>query len=91
MPKRKVPLWQQKSAAQVVAQWTARREGTQYAEDAEQRDRVVRQLCLELVVAIAERIPDDGIGKELLRIHAAAVCGASIDALRDRLNEELGE
>ena len=75
MATRNHALWLRLSAAQLVAQWTARRAGTKWAENSAQRDRLIRQLCIELLFAIASRIPDQRIAR----------------GLRDLLNKELGE
>lgn len=66
MAKRKRPLWLRRSADQVVAQWTARRAGTQWAVDERRRDWLIRHLCLELLWAISRRIPDTRIAQGIV-------------------------
>jgi len=66
------PLWLRKTAAQLVAQWGSRRAPSRWAEDRAQRDRLVTNLYLELILAIAERIPDRATAEELHHIHDRA-------------------
>lgn len=72
MRSRAQPLWLRKSAAQVVYQWTARRHPSKWVETAEARDGLVKRLCLELVIALAERIPDARVARELRDVWARA-------------------
>lgn len=66
MPKQ--PLWQRKSARQLVAQWTARRAPSGYCEDETQRKQLIISLCLGLIFAIAMRVPDKELAEELFAL-----------------------
>jgi hypothetical protein len=68
MRERSMPLWMARSANQVVAQFTGRRAPTRYAPTELHRVRLIKHLCLELLAAIAARIPDDRIADELFAI-----------------------
>lgn len=72
MARRKPSLWLRRTAAQVVAQWTARRVPSAWAETEAQRLGLIRQLCLELISAVADRIPDAEVSRELHAVHRRA-------------------
>ncbi|MFO6448644.1 hypothetical protein ACLBKU_16030 [Erythrobacter sp. NE805] len=69
---RERPLWLRKTSHQLVAQWTARRAPSQWCDDTLQRDRLITSLCLELIFAIALRVPDRAIAADLLALHRKA-------------------
>ncbi|MFZ5749060.1 MAG: hypothetical protein ACOY45_15555 [Pseudomonadota bacterium] len=73
---RKRPLWLRKTGGQLVAQWIARRSPSQWAESGAQRQQLQRTLCLELIFAIAKRVPDQSLSRQLFDLHAAAICGS---------------
>jgi hypothetical protein len=66
------PLWLRKSARQVVAQWTARKMPSAWCEDYSQWRALVISLCLELIFAVALRVPDQVLSDELLALHKRA-------------------
>lgn len=68
----KRPLWLRKTAHQLVAQWTARKAPSQWCQDNAQRDSLITHLCLELIFAIALRVPDTAIRADLLALHRKA-------------------
>jgi predicted glycosyl hydrolase (DUF1957 family) len=69
---RERPLWLRKSARQLVAQWTARKVPSAWCEDYPQWRRLVIHLCLELVLAISQRVPDQKLSEELIALHDRA-------------------
>lgn len=77
-------LWQRRSARQVVAQYTARRSPSAWCEDEAQRIALERDLCLNMVFAVALRIPDKEVGTQLLevwqRAHGYDLAEESADA-----------
>ncbi len=82
MSKSRSPLWHRRSAAQVVAQYVGRRAPTQYAPTTQQRDRLIEWLCVELIVAIAYKVPNAKLGGELLLVlHRAGKISVADPAL----------
>lgn len=75
-------LWQRRSARQIVAQYTARRSPSSWCEDEAQRVSLVRELCLQMIFALALRIPDQEIGAQLLKIWQRAY-GYEVGAVED--------
>lgn len=65
-------LWLRKTGRQLVAQWTARKAPSAWCEDEVQRRRLITSLCLELIFAIALRVPDKTLSEELLALHRRA-------------------
>lgn len=62
-------LWLRKTGRQLVAQWTARKAPSAWCEDEGQRRQLITSLCLELIFAIALRVPDQTLSDELLALH----------------------